>query len=293
MDLDKFLTGAYKPTNQDALSSEQLLKLYWYLKNQSETKDRSENYWKSSLLTIENQAEQIKKMQRESIRQAKLATVGMLTAGVNHEIGNALHSMHGALIYLARCVESKTYDDRKVAMSVDLISRGVDRAKKIVKSMSQVSRADEEKSIVNVSEAIEECLLLSADKIKQSGVKIDASVPADLEVKFAPSSLVQILLNFVGNAADATRGLPTPTIRIYTEEDETGVSISVHDNGKGVPEDAVETIFEPFFTTKPADHGTGLGLHLCLGFAEANDSEISLHNVNGAKFSLRIRKTNV
>jgi signal transduction histidine kinase len=104
---------------------------------------------------------------------------------------------------------------------------------------------------------------------------LDAMLPA---VNCCADRLVQLLLNLVINAADATAGLPPHTARveISTREADGGIELRVDDNGCGLSPQVLQRAFDPLFTTKPAGQGTGLGLPLCRAIAEEHGGRIVL-----------------
>jgi len=103
-----------------------------------------------------------------------------------------------------------------------------------------------------------------------------------------PSQLQQILVNLLLNAADAMKGRGRVTVRAARED--RMVSLSVRDEGPGIPDDDRERIFDPFFSTKPPGEGTGLGLPICAQIVEVYGGDIRVESApgEGACFTLRL-----
>jgi two-component system, NtrC family, sensor kinase len=193
--------------------------------------------------------------QDQVVRSEKLASVGRLSAGVAHEIGNPLAAIHG-LLELAR-------DD---ASDPELLNRAIaetERIKRIVRDLldyARHERDDEGQETGDVPGAVATAVALLAPQKDLRAIRIDSSVPAALpRVSMPQDGLTQLLLNLLLDASDALReGGGTVTIR--ADAVGSAVRIAIEDDGRGFAPETLPHVFEPFFTTKPVGSGTGLGL---------------------------------
>jgi two-component system NtrC family sensor kinase len=151
---------------------------------------------------------------------------------------------------------------------------GLTRIQDLVLNLRKFSRLDEgERALVNVPEAIETVLALIQHKL---GVRIavERSFDGRPEIHCTPALLNQVVMNILGNAADA---MPEGgIIRINTLSTPEVDEIRISDTGPGIPEDLREKIFEPFFTTKPVGSGTGLGLAIAYSVVQAHSGSLTV-----------------
>ena len=120
-----------------------------------------------------------------------------------------------------------------------------------------------------ISEVVEEILLTLKPTLRRTPFEVEVNVPDDLELDSYPGPLGQLLANLINNAViHAFDGRTHGRISIVVEAlPQERVSISVRDDGKGIPADRLSRIFDPFYTTRMGRGGTGLGLHLVFGIA--------------------------
>lgn len=194
-------------------------------------------------------------------RTEKLASLGMLAAGVAHEIRNPLTAIKARLFTLQKRLtqNSPNFTDTEV------ISHEINRLERIVKDVLQFARpSDPELSIVPADEPLRKVQSLMREHLQESGIelKLNGSVGANIRVD--PQQIQQVLINLVQNAAEAIGhdGTVTLTARAETKRMTAGktdvVILEVEDTGKGIAPDVEKRLFDPFFSTK--ESGTGLGL---------------------------------
>jgi two-component system NtrC family sensor kinase len=262
------------------------------LKDISERVSQMNEVWKTNMELIKAN-QQIKEAQEKLLEKEKMASVGVLAAGVAHEINNPLgflKSNFSTLIeYVATFKEmEKTIFERindkpvleKIAKEFDweyliqdaenLLAEsqsGFDRILEIVKSLKSFVRDEEQVDFLpgDINTVVKEAITLSKNEWKYH---------ADLDflrqdLPLCPmhqGEITQVVLNFIVNAAHAIKekGLEeNGRILIKTYDEGPTIAVSVRDNGVGISPDLKKKIFEPFFTTKPVGVGTGLGLSIC------------------------------
>jgi two-component system, NtrC family, sensor kinase len=247
---------------------------------------------------LEEANDLLKGTQAQLVQAAKMASLGELVAGIAHEINNPLafiQAHQGTVERLLTEIEGKLPPEagleRQVRKSLDRIGAmklGLGRIQELVLNLRRFSRLDEgDFQTVNVPESIETVLALLGHKL---GTRIDVrrhynAVP---DLYCSPALLNQVVMNIVGNAADAIKG--TGGIDIETESNETTYTIRISDTGPGIPPELRERIFEPFFTTKPVGSGTGLGLAIAYSVVQAHKGSIkvSAGPAGGASFIITI-----
>lgn len=226
---------------------------------------------KTSLVSLKQANIDLKKAQSEIVRAEKLASVGRLSAGIAHEIGNPIGIVLGYLELLKQGMISK--DEQK-----DYILRAekeINRINTIIRQLLDFSRPTAE---VTESVSIHKMIHEVTDILKVQPIMADITIEHTLEaeddtVLADPDQLRQVVLNLLINASDAmaaaenrTDGNITIKTRIVSEtaEDESDkhrmLEVSFIDNGHGIARKNLENIFDPFFTTKSPGKGTGLGL---------------------------------
>ena len=234
----------------------------------------------------------LKEAQERLLRSERLASVGRLSAGLAHEVGNPIAAMLGLEELLLQGGLSPA-EERDF---LQRIHRETERVHRILRDLLDFARpsasirpnALEEPGDVKL--AIEETVALVRPQklFREIEIEWDKSASPPL-VTLSRQKLVQVLLNLFLNAADAMDG--KGRIAISTSESGTEhVKVTVADNGPGVPFAIRRNLFEPFVTTKDVGHGTGLGLAVCRGLVEGREGTIELceDSAAGATFVLRL-----
>ncbi|MCB8819634.1 response regulator [Microvirga rosea] len=252
---------------------------------------------------LEQANHRLRETQAKLVQAAKMASLGELVAGIAHEINNPLAFImahQGTVQRLLNDIAAKVPPElglerslAKTLERVDAMKLGLGRIQELVLNLRRFSRLDEGGfQTVNVKESIETVLALLGHKL---GTRIDVrrhyhGVP---DLYCSPALLNQVVMNIIGNAADAIAG--TGAIDIETSSDETTYTIQISDNGPGIPPDMRERIFEPFFTTKPVGAGTGLGLAIAYSVVEAHKGTIAVDEgpLGGARFIITIPRQSV
>jgi signal transduction histidine kinase len=222
-------------------------------------------------------------MEEQMMHSEKLASLGRLTAGIAHEIGNPLTSVF-SFVQILKEME----DDEFKKESLGTIYFHINRVAEILKQLSGFSKmpAVELKSW-NVNDLIESSLsLIQYDKrAKEITIARDLS-PELPEITTDGGQLSQVFVNLILNAVDAMPGGGTLTIR--STMDNGNIIISFEDTGVGIPREHITRIFDPFFTTK--EKGTGLGLAVSYSIIKKLNSSLTVESEvsKGTKFSIAL-----
>ncbi|TXM89613.1 HAMP domain-containing histidine kinase, partial [Methylobacterium sp. WL103] len=226
--------------------------------------------------------------QAKLVQAAKMASLGELVAGIAHEINNPLAFIlahQGTVERVLAALPMPETDPAaqkglaKARDRVGAMRMGLTRIQDLVLNLRKFSRLDEgERSLVNVPEAIETVLALIQHKLG-GRITVERTFSGRPEIHCTPALLNQVVMNILGNAADA---MPEGgQIHVVTETTPETDLIRISDTGPGIPEDLREKIFEPFFTTKPVGAGTGLGLAIAYSVVQAHSGSLTVETAPG------------
>jgi len=210
-------------------------------------------------------------LERRLVQADKLSSIGLLVAGVAHEVNTPLAVISTYAQMLAKQVQG---DEQKSRM-LEKIAGQTFRASEIVNSLLNFSRTSTtEVAEVNINRVIQETLSIIEHQLKKANIEVKTRLEAAAGIKGSPGKLQQVFLNLFLNARDAmeTGG----TLEVETSSDETGVHIDVADTGHGIALENLHRIFDPFFTTKGAKKGTGLGLSVSYGIMQEHNGVIEV-----------------
>ncbi len=229
--------------------------------------------------------------QREALHQSeKLAALGSLLAGVAHELNNPLSIVIGNALMLAEEAENAA---PALAERAQRIQAAAERCGAIVRSFLAMARQrDIVKRPVAIQALVDGALRLLAYGMRSSGVTLEQDIPPGLPVLSCDADQVQqVLTNLLLNACQALETVPPPRrIQVLARAEDGWARIEVSDNGPGIADHLRSRVFDPFFTTKPAGAGTGIGLKVSRGIAEAHGGTLALAAANDgvARFVLRL-----
>jgi PAS domain S-box-containing protein len=239
------------------------------------------------------------RMQVQLAQSERLASVGMLAAGVAHEINNPLSYVIGGLDLVARdLVAARAAAAVSDGALFDALEervrdarRGAERVRGIVRDLKVFSRVDERRpSALDVRASIQAALSLAANEIRhRARLALDLSpVPP---VSAEEGRLGQLFLNLIVNAAQAIAegAAEKNEIRVTTRHQADDlVRVEVSDTGAGIPSELLGRIFDPFFTTKPVGVGTGLGLAICHAIVADLGGRIEVESAPGEGTTFRV-----
>ncbi len=237
-----------------------------------------------TIIVFEDITEKIR-LQHQLVTSEKLASIGLLSAGVAHEINTPLTGISSYVQML-----QKKLTDRHYAQILEKIEVQTDRVSRIIKNLLNFARNPSESAFhkVNIIENLQEIISLIDYKLKAMNIR--------LEMRAAPVKLVwaqgerlqQVFINIILNAIDA---MPAGgTLGIDVAADRGDVVVQISDTGTGIKPQHLPHIFDPFFTTKGIGKGTGLGLSISYAIIKEHEGHISVSSEagRGTRFSIRI-----
>ncbi|TLX76487.1 PAS domain S-box protein [Labilibacter sediminis] len=243
---------------------------------------------------LENTLLKLHKTQKKLIESEKMASVGVLTAGVAHEINNPLNFIQSGL-YGLQSLNSDQYNDIEESEQVELrgeiiesMEEGVRRISDIVYSLNQFNRKSEDDySSCSIHGIIDNCLKILAHKTKNRITVQKIYFKEALIVQGNEGELHQLFLNLLHNAIQAIPNEGTVQVKTTCNNK---VEVEIMDSGEGIDNDVIGRIFEPFFTTKEAGSGVGLGLSIVYNIIKKHKGEVLVDSAkgNGAKFTVII-----
>jgi two-component system sensor histidine kinase HupT/HoxJ len=262
--------------------------------------------------------EALKRTQQQLLHSEKMASLGRLVAGVAHELNNPISFVLGNVHALQRYIDRlQRYlavlhgggDTDAMAQArrslridpllADLPSlmqgtlEGAQRTTDIVNGLKRFSAVDREESVVVELGGVIERAIHWVKKGTAPFFSVQVDAQPGCRVLGSPGQLLQVMMNLVQNAYDASAGQPEPTLHITLGPDAGNsgfVEIRLHDNGPGIAAEHLPRLFEPFFTTKPVGKGTGLGLSISYGIVERHGGQLLAgnHSQGGAELVLRL-----
>lgn len=249
----------------------------------------------------ENTRKEIDNLQKQIRQQEKMASLGLLSAGIAHEIQNPLNfvinfskvsqkllkDMQEVLDELGDALPEDSQEEIKEIMcdlegNMCKIEENGNRASSIVRGILLYSRGKDDEYIpTDLQQLTKEYVWLSYHAVRANNktfnVSIQESYANDLPlVKVIPQDFSRAVLNLMNNACyavfsksrEATDSTYQPTIRVSLQKVDDRIRLSIEDNGAGIPEEVKEKLYTPFFTTKPIGEGTGLGLSITKSIIE-------------------------
>ena len=268
---------------------------------------------------------ELQETQAQLVQSEKMASLGVLTAGIAHEINNAINFVYSGIHIIENKfdeikpvinrVKELNSEDKKLKSKIeklikekeeikyseaqDLIAKmiqniqiGAERTTEIVKGLRTFSRSEsEEKVEVDIHQDLEVSLLLLHSRHRDT-IEIKKKFANNIpKIRGYQGQLGQAFLNIISNAIDAVEEKGGKAkITITTSLKRKNITISIKDNGIGMTQESVDKIFDPFFTTKKVGSGTGLGLSITFGIIEKHGGTIQVtSSVNaGAEFIINL-----
>jgi len=246
---------------------------------------------------LEDTMNTLQEAQEQLVVQEKMASIGVLTAGIAHEIKNPLNFINNFSDMNAEMLDElkeeilqlkNVPDENKeiiegiiedIEINCQKVNEHGKRAESTVKNMLLQSRnSDDQAELTDINKLVEEYLNLAYHGMRAQDVNFNVKMVKELDnalpqLTISQQNIGRVILNIINNALYAAyekkakiADLPEsfmPTVTVWTKFDNEYVYIGIRDNGIGISEEGQKKVFEPFYTTKPAGLGTGLGLPIC------------------------------
>jgi len=216
----------------------------------------------------------LQETQAQLIQSDKMASLGVLTAGVAHEINNPLNYIAGGLSGLRSVMHEGNSKNERTDLFMDSISQGIERISSIVSGLNNFSRnSDNYDEVCNINEIMEHCLAIAGSQLTNSISVVRNYSDKPLTIRGNAGQLHQVFINVLLNAFQSIENKGTITINTSAEHNTALVKIS--DTGCGIDEDIMSKITDPFFTTKAPGEGTGLGLSITYNIVKKHKGILS------------------
>ena len=252
---------------------------------------------------------ELKETQASLVQAEKMASLGLLVAGIAHEINTPVGIAYSCASHLAtrtrdlvQALEGGALKKSELlaygaaaAESTRLMSGNLSRAAELIRSFKHVAvdQASAELRRFDLKTYLNEVVTSLGPRLRTTPHRVEVSCPDGIVINGYPGAFSQVVTNLVMNALDhAFETKPNGTIAIAVEAAPDGgeVDLSFHDDGKGIPAAAREKIFEPFFTTRRGSGGSGLGLHIVFNLVtQSLGGRISVDSAEGEGTTFHIR----
>ena len=239
------------------------------------------------IVSVERDITEERRLKEQVIHGERLSAVAQLVAGAAHEINNPLQAVMG---FAELLIEAERRPD--VLSDLEQIRDNAGRAARIVHHLLLFARRSTlERSVADLNEIVQATLALPFAELARHHIELHQDYGDDLPLIVASREQIQqIIVNLVLNAEHAVSGLGrSGVILVRTGQEDRCAFVEVSDDGPGVKAELAGRIFEPFYTTNDVGHGTGLGLSVSLGIAEAHGGSLKLvPSERGACFRLTL-----
>ena len=237
---------------------------------------------------LRQEVEEHERTRDELIQAAKLAALGQMSAGINHELNQPLAAMR------TYADNARTYLEREnleqAAWNLQQISELTGRMAQISSQLKVFSRkASGQRIQVSLRACLDGALRIVRSRVQNTGAELVVDLPpSELFAVADMVQLEQVLVNLIGNACDVLRDRPVKRIEISAGQDGDVVRLRVRDSGPGIAADHLERIFDPFFTT--SEGGLGLGLSISYTIVQRLGGSLTAGNTHdgGAVFTLTL-----
>ncbi len=238
-------------------------------------------------IKVDERTRQLQAAQKKLLHNDRLASLGQLSASVAHEINNPISGVLNLSMLLQRMLKQDGVPPERLEefrKYLGQVTTETARVGRIVSDLLAFSRRSKpQRAPADLNRIVRSTLSLVQHKMKLSNVEVSMAFGDDLPAVSCDASQVQqVVLNLLLNAAEATQSKPERRVSVETGAAEGLVTLTVSDNGEGIPAENLSKIFDPFFTTKSEGKGVGLGLAVSYGIIQAHGGDIEVKSQPGA-----------
>ncbi|MFL5357635.1 sensor histidine kinase [Archangium sp.] len=239
---------------------------------------------------LEKTHQELQQMHQRALERERLSSLGMLAAGVAHEINNPMSFVTSNVNSMLRDIRDEQnlsalmqeYRDDVLPATLD----GIRRVNSIVADLRRFARGDPEAhSSYDFDAEVETALRIAHGQLGH--VRVEKALGGVGVVVGRPRQIVQVLVNLLVNAGQATAS--GGRVSVTTRREGESIHVEVRDTGSGMTEETKRHLFEPFFTTKPAGEGTGLGLSVVHGIVKSHGGRVEVESELGQGTCFRLR----
>ncbi len=235
-----------------------------------------------------------KRMEKQLLRTSKLASIGVLAAGIAHQINNPLAIMVLIATALRNLFVSQPklpqQLQEKIQKYLDTLDKQIERTRKVVTGLLEFTQEKRSKiEAVEVNSSINEALQFLSQPLSSENLVLQLSLFKDISPAMAdPVALQQVIINVLQNAIDSMNA--KGKLSVKTEQKNKRIKISIKDSGCGIPDYLRDEIFEPLFSTKSSGKGTGLGLAVSVMLLERFGGKIYIEETSsmGTTFVIEV-----
>jgi len=232
--------------------------------------------------------------QREMGQISKLADIGLLAAGVAHELNNPLMIVQGFAENMDMMLDQQKISTSEMKMQTAEIIKATERMSRIINQMARIVRSDDVQwAIVDLQEIAQDVVRFLNHELRLNEIQVDFSFEKDSLIKCDHNKIEQVMINILSNAVHALETQDQRRIvRISSRVSSDWVELRMWNNGPAIPSRLHEKIMSPFFTTKDVGKGTGLGLSVSYGIMTAHNGTLTFtsNEKDGTEFLLRFPK---
>lgn len=239
---------------------------------------------------IEEVTKDLNAKQQMLVESEKMASLGVLSAGIAHEINNPLGVILGHVqMLLKELKEKSSLDNPQEAMGLlETVENYTRRCSYIVSSLIQFAREKQMQMMpIDINQAIENALMFTQSRISNKNIEIIRNLSENLpRIEADQIHLEQVFINIIINCEASMTS--AGKIEIYSGVVDDQVKVQFKDTGEGISEENINKIFEPFFSTKDPGQGAGLGMSLSYGIIQAHGGDIKIQSKQGAGTTVEV-----
>jgi len=257
------------------------------LKSLRQMKGDLEEWGRTLEEKVKQRTEELVAMQARMAQSERLASLGMLAAGVAHEVNNPL----GGILALTSLTAEDMADNDPNRENLEEVIRQTERCRDIVKGLLEFSRQSKSNAeLIDLNKVLEDTLSLVAKQALFFNITVERDLKELPPVLADRSQFQQVFMNILMNAVQAMDERGVITLASRNDAAKNCVEVSLSDTGHGIPPEQINRIFDPFFTTKASGRGTGRGLSIAYGIVTTHGGTISVRSElgKGSAFTIRM-----